>query len=103
MYFVKSTRKLKFGLFPIDLPPELRAKLERNTGALIDIVAEDSPAFAANVLPGDVLIELNGTIVLSAKHAGELMQAATPKEGKCMLKLIRNGTERSIELRLNES
>lgn len=102
VFFVKSTRKLKFGLFPIDLPPELRSKLERNTGALIDIVAEESPAFAANVLPGDVLIELNGAIVLNAKHAGELMQAARPSDRKVQLKVIRNGAERVIELVLNE-
>lgn len=103
VYFVKSTRKLKFGLFSIDLPPELRSKLERNTGALIDIVAEESPAFAANVLPGDVLIELDGTTVLNAKHAGELMQSAHPTDRKVPLKVIRNGAERVIEVTLNES
>lgn len=103
VYFVKSTRKLKFGLFPVDLPPELRSKLERNTGALIDIVAEESPAFAANVLPGDVLIELNGAIVLNAKHASELMQSAQPINRKALLKVVRNGTERIIEVMLNES
>lgn len=100
VYFVKSTRKLKFGLYPVDLTPELRSKYERNTGAVIDIVAEESPAFAANVLPGDILIELNGTPIINAKHALEIMQSTSPKDGKCILKVIRNGTERSIELQL---
>lgn len=103
VYFVKLTRKLKFGLFLIDLSPELRTKLERNTGALIDIVAEESPAFAANVLPGDVLVELSGTTVLNAKHAAELMQSAHPTDHKALLKVIRNGVERVIEVTLNES
>jgi serine protease Do len=102
VFFVQSTRKLKFGLFPKDLTPELRSKLERNTGALIDIVAEESPAFAANVLPGDVLIEINEVSVLNAKHAGELMQAAHPADRKVRLKVLRNGAERVIELLLNE-
>ena len=103
VYFVKSTKKLKFGLFTVDLTPELRSKYERNTGAVIDVVAEESPAFAANVLPGDILIELNGTPIINAKHASEIMQSAQPKDGKCILKVIRNGIEKSIELQLVQS
>ena len=100
VFFVKSTKKPKFGIMVTDLPPELRSKYERNNGALIDNVAEESPAFAANLLPGDILIELNSTTVINAKHAEELMQSASPKDGKCILKVIRNGTEKSIELQL---
>jgi serine protease Do len=100
VYFVKSTKKQKFGLMLTDLPPELRSKYEQNTGALIDNVAEDSPAFAANVMPGDILIELNGTPIINAKHASDLMPSASPKDGKCVLKVIRNGKEKSIGLQL---
>jgi len=103
VYFVKSTRKPRFGVSPIDLPDELRVKLERNTGAVIDIVFEGSPAFLANVLPGDVLIEVNGTSVINAKHAGELMQSVAPGVDKCTFKVHRNGVERIIELDLNGS
>ncbi len=103
VFFVKSTKKPKFGLMVIDLPPELRTRYERNSGALIDNVAEESPAFAANLLPGDLLIEFNGTPVINAQHAHELMQAASPRDGKCVLKIIRNGTEKSIELQLVQS
>ena len=103
VFFVKSTRKLKFGVLVVDLPPELRSKYERNTGALIDIVVDESPAFAANVLPGDILIELNGTPVINAKHAFGLMQSTSPKGGKCIFKVIRNGTEKSFELQLEQS
>lgn len=103
VHFVKSTKKQKFGLMLADLPPELRSKYERNSGALIDNVAEQSPAFAHNILLGDILIEFNGTPVINAKHASDLMQSASPKDGKCVLKVIRNGTEKSIELQLVQS
>lgn len=103
VYFVKSTRKLKVGLFLIDLPPDLRIKIEQNTGALIDVVAENSPAFVANVLPGDILVEINGTKILSVKHADDVIRATNPTDGKCTLKVIRNGTERQIELQLKQS
>jgi hypothetical protein len=103
LYFVKSSKRPKFGLFLIDLSPELRLKYERNTGAIVNIVAEDSPAFKANVLPGDVLIELNGNPITNAKHAKELMESTSPNDGKCSLKVIHNGTEKLIELQLVQS
>ena len=103
VYFVKSTKKLKFGLSMVDLPPELRSKYERNTGALIDVVMEESPAFLANILPGDILIEFNGAAVINAQQAANLMQTYSPKDDKCILKIIRNGTEKSIELQLMQS
>jgi serine protease Do len=103
VYFVKSTKKPKFGIMPIDLPPELRIKLERNTGALIDIIFEESPAFIANLLPGDVIIEINGTPIVNAKQAIETMQAQMPDDGKCPIKIIRSGIEKSVTLQLNHT
>jgi serine protease Do len=103
VYFVKSTRKVRFGLFVADLPMELRVQLERNTGALIENVAEGSPAFVANVIPGDVLVELNGVAVTSGRQALELMQRVPSGSKTCVLKVIRKGTERTIELRLDET
>ena len=100
VYFVKSTRKPRVGLVTTDLTPEFRKNLERNTGAIIDIVREESPAFIANVLPGDVIIEINGVTVINSKHSYELLQAASPPQGKYTLKIIRNGTERLIDINL---
>lgn len=102
IYFVKSTRKLRFGLFVADMPMDLRVQVERNSGALIENVAEGSPAFAANVIPGDVLIELNGTPVANGQHARQLMESVPPTSKTCKLTVIRKGTERVIELRLDE-
>lgn len=110
VFFVKSTRKWKFGLIVIDLSPELRLKYERNTGAVIDIVIEESPAFSANVLPGDILIDINSTPVVNGKQAVELMyhvvdilQSGSLKDDKCIINVIRNGTIKSIELQLTKS
>jgi S1-C subfamily serine protease len=103
VYFVKITKKPKFGLNLEDLPPELRARYERNTGALITIVMEESPAFVANIIPGDILIEFNGTPVINAEQAFNLMRTYSPKLDKCLFKIIRNGTEKSIELQLLQS
>ncbi len=46
--------------------PMIRQQLERNTGVFVWIVMNDSPAFNANVLEGDVILKLNDEDVTSA-------------------------------------
>jgi S1-C subfamily serine protease len=98
VFFVKSTKKLKFGVSVADLSHGQRSALDRNTGALLDIVMENSPAFTANVLPGDILVEVNGVSVLNAKHAIELMLNAAVSKGTALLKVIRKGEEKAITI-----
>jgi serine protease Do len=98
VFFVKSTQKLKFGVAVMDLTTEQRASLDRNTGAVVDIVMENSPAFNANVLPGDILIEVNGVSVLNAKQAVELMLGADPSQGTASFKVLRNRVEKVITI-----
>jgi hypothetical protein len=86
VFFVRSTKKLKFGVNVADLSPEQRVSSERNTGAVIDIVIENTPAFYSNVLPGDILIAINGSNVLNAKHALELMNAVDVSAGAALFK-----------------
>jgi len=52
IYFAKSEYKSALGIYAIDIPPSLRDKLQRNTGAVIKIVYEESPAFNANLMGG---------------------------------------------------
>lgn len=95
VYFVKINKKYKFGVQIANLTPEQRTTIERNTGAVIDVVMENTPAFIANILPGDILIRLNGTDVRNAEHASELMGAA-PSNADCELSVLRNGQEKTI-------
>jgi hypothetical protein len=99
VFFVKSVQKLKFGLFLSDLPAELRSKLGRNTGALVEVVRQNSPAAAANILPGDVVIEIADTPIRDGAHAAEIMRSTNPPDGRCTVKLLRNGAPRSVVLR----
>lgn len=100
VFFIKDLRKFRIGIVVYDLTMEMRTKLERNTGAVIRVILENSPAFEANVLPDDVLIEFNGAKILNARQALEVMKSAVPEGGKCPIKIIRNGTERTIDLNL---
>jgi len=100
VYFARYSKKLKYGLSFAPLTPELRQKYERNTGALVDIVFENSPAFSANILPGDIVTEIDGKVVDSAPRVMELMRDAQPANGQSTVKILRNGTEKTINVQL---
>lgn len=100
VFFVKQTRKARVGITLTDLTPELRSQYQMNTGAVIDIVLEDSPAFNANILPGDILISFNGIQVNNAMHFVELAKSIGSNGGKCPIKIIRARTEKTFELRI---
>lgn len=99
VFLVKSVQKLKFGLFLSDLPAQLRSKLGRSTGALVEVVRQNSPAAAANILPGDVVVEIADTPIRDGAHAAEVMRITNPPDGRCTVKLLRNGAQRSVVLR----
>lgn len=95
-YLVRSTRKMEFGIFVDDLTPTQRSDLERNLGAFVDLVIEDTPAFYSNLISGDVIIEIDGMVVKNGKHAVELLQQAKRSSPTSVLTIIRKGVE--IEL-----
>lgn len=103
MFFVKETKKLRFGIFVSNLSDDQRRELERNTGAIIDIVVEGSPAFYSNVIPGDILIKINDSNVRDANDALELMQKVSPSENSAVFTIIRNGKVQSIAIKFDKS
>jgi len=103
VFFVKSTKKPKIGVFVKNLNDEQRRELERNTGALIEIVVEGSPAFYSNVLPDDILIKVNGKDVRDARHALDLMRGVGDNDEKATFTVIRNGKEKEINIELKKT
>lgn len=63
LFFAKQ--KQRVGIFPVPLDDETRRRLESNAGMRVEAVAEGSPAFDANVLPGDILLSIAGEPVSS--------------------------------------
>lgn len=95
-------RKLKpsiLGILPQPLPSEIRQQLERNTGVVVGIVMNDSPAFNANILEGDVILKMNDEDVTSVtdlfeknkKFAGQTVE----------IELWRNGQFKTNSVQLN--
>jgi DNA-directed RNA polymerase subunit RPC12/RpoP len=86
----------KFGVQLIDLNNKFRKIHQSNTGALVKKVFEDSPAFYSNVLPGDVIVEIEGKRIIDAGHALRFLEDARKWPGQ--MTLIRNGRQVNIEM-----
>ena len=83
------------------LTDELRAKLQRNGGVLVAAVVEGSPAFRADVLRGDVIIQIADR---PASTVQELMGALPSLAGqKVRVKILREGQPLSLEVQLDEA
>lgn len=66
-YLAKCTdMPFPFGLSLVDLSTEDRQNFERNTGAKIIIVYKNTPAFFANFLRGDIIININDHEIINA-------------------------------------
>jgi serine protease Do len=99
--------KVTRGYLGAFLQPEITAdlarefKLPNQEGAMIAEVIAKSPAETAGLKDGDVVIEFNGRKVTDSRHL-RLMVAQTPPDAKVSLKLIRNGKEQTLTVKLGE-
>jgi len=99
VYMIKINQKMRIGAYLQDLTPEMRSQHERNTGAFVDIVFEDSAAFYSNILPGDVVISIDGDLVKNTKHAQELMAKVPSTATSSKLEIIRKGQKKIVEIK----
>ncbi|PTY01410.1 hypothetical protein DB346_13165 [Verrucomicrobia bacterium LW23] len=83
--------------------PELAKefKLSGTSGALVSEVSRKSPAGEAGVKPGDVIVEYNGRKVADSRQL-RLMVAQTVPGTQVNLKLMRDGREEAVTLKLEE-
>ena len=97
VYFVKT--RIRFGVLARDLTDTERQELQSNKGAVVRVVVDGSPAFDADILPGDVITALDGVSVAS----GKALLALLPERGGKLvsLSIIRHGQRIEKSVRLN--
>jgi len=88
------------GVIPSDLSSEDTVRFNRNTGALVDVVVKETPAFYANILPGDLIIQIDETLMSSAQDYADFVSSNRGKE--VIILLLRNGETQEVRLRINE-
>lgn len=82
------------------LPQELRRELGRNTGAFVVAVDDDTPAFFADLIAGDVILEIDGEPVRRARDTLDMVgpDVCDP----CEVRVIRDGLERLVHVHFNQ-
>ena len=86
-YFVKW--RFRFGALFRDLTDEERQQLQTNRGAYVRTVIDNTPAYNADVLPGDVIVALNGQTLTGQAALSELINS---NRGQAVdLTIIRGG------------
>jgi hypothetical protein len=87
VYLVK--RKFTFGAQFAPLTDEERMKIQSNKGVRIQQVVNDTPAFEADILVGDIVLAVNGRGVSSTESLQQMLQNTAGQ--RLELAIIRNG------------
>jgi hypothetical protein len=72
VYFVKA--RFRTGMYIKEMPDDIRQQRQSNFGVLVFEVVEGSPAYAADILPGDIVVAVNGEKVQSFQQYGALVE-----------------------------
>jgi PDZ domain len=95
-------KRLKMGVLGLSLgpiPDNKKAALERNTGAHVEAVTEGSPAFKANILRGDVLVQIADKNFATVEEFMAILPAYAGQ--KTVIKILRGSRTLDIEVQLN--
>ncbi|MBA1294223.1 PDZ domain-containing protein [Pseudomonas lurida] len=98
VYYIKQ--RSIFGARTADLTTQERQERQSNFGVKTTTIIDDSPAYNADILTGDILEELDGEKIKNANHLGSLLEE---KAGKTVqITLSRNGKTIKKTIQLNK-
>jgi S1-C subfamily serine protease len=72
LYFARVRSSL--GLYVRAADDSTRQRLQTNAGVSVVVVIQNTPAFNADILPGDILLQINDDRVYSQENYSELVQ-----------------------------
>lgn len=88
---------MRIGLHFADMDTAARLSSKQNTGAYVDIVYENSPAFYANIFPGDIVVSVNGKAVYDSDSFYRILNNSKYGD-RLKITLIRDGSPYSVSL-----
>lgn len=78
------------------VPEQIRASIQRNTGAFVVSIEDDSPAFLADMLVGDVIVEAGGKAV---RRPADIIEIAEQFRGRSLqVTVLRNGQPMGLDV-----
>nr|WP_255612527.1 PDZ domain-containing protein [Alcanivorax sp. 1008] len=100
-FFVKTIKKYRVGVLWKGLSADDRIRYKRNTGALIDVVYHGSPAFKANIVENDIVIQIDLNPIASVADAQKALRSVPDDQASVIFKIVRDGKIRDIEVHLD--
>lgn len=95
--FWRKRKPNDLGAYAELIPADLRQGLKRNTGAYVVALEDESPAFFANLLVGDVVVGVNGN---SVSTPADLQNELSSSGAELKLTVLRDGESQEIEVHL---
>ncbi len=99
LYFVKAKPR-PLGIHVRELNDSERAALQSNKGLVVQIVMDDSPAWRADILKGDIIEALDGEPVSTMAAFGDQTQARRGRD--VTVTVIRNGQTITKHVKFND-
>lgn len=96
-YFIKQ--KFILGAYFRDLDDSERRAFQTNKGLIVRLVVNDSPAFSADLLPGDMITAIDSQAIENANALGLLLDANRGR--KVVLTVTRSGRTLELPVQLN--
>lgn len=99
--FFRKSKPPVFGVYALALDDETRQQIQRNTGALVSLVVNSSPAFSSNILEGDIITRIGDYAVElpdDIQHLANRYAAST-----AAVELIRDGKILSCDVSFGNS
>jgi membrane-associated protease RseP (regulator of RpoE activity) len=97
VFFIK--RSFILGVFVRDLNDSERQELQTNKGVFVRLVADNTPAFNADILVGDVVTAFDGVSVSNSTSFSELQRERRGKQ--VSVSLLRRGQRVDKQIQLN--
>ena len=100
--FFKKMKPLTLGITMVPIPAEITTLIKRNRGVMVQIVFDESPAFFADLVVGDVIIAINDKEINNVDELNRLI--LLNKGQKTQFTIIRSGqtTPEDIFINLND-
>lgn len=96
-FFIKQRWGL--GVVGRDLNDAERQELQSNKGYVVRLVVDGTPAYMADILPGDIITAVNGEAVAGREHGSSLLRDRAGQKVK--LSIYRRGQKLDKDVQLN--
>ena len=98
VFFVKYRNK--FGVSVRNLNDLERQALQTNQGVAVEVIVDDSPAFRADILPGDFIVSIDNEKVANHEgfsrlidaHSGQAITVTLVRQGQVLVKKVTLGS-----------